>query len=281
MTTSAPTTTRNSRPWIWIVVAFTVMIAFWSVVVTIAVKKLPEASRSNPPRPLPMPAIDTTASAFVAGLVTSVHCAGMCGPLACAWLVGGANRPSHPLRDTSLYHGSRLAAYGLVGFIAGSVGTLPLRWFHQGAGIVLPWLLVLAFLAVALGLDRWLPKPAFLSRPVSALRLRLLKFGDARCARRLIGFATPLLPCGPLYLMFGLAMAGGSGTRGAQFTVAFGLGTLPLLGLMQTSARWLNLRLSPDTMRHAQRGLALSAALVMAWRLRGTLTGEPDTSCCH
>jgi hypothetical protein len=41
MTTSAPTTTKNSRPWIWIVVAFTVMIAFWSVVVTIAVKKLP------------------------------------------------------------------------------------------------------------------------------------------------------------------------------------------------------------------------------------------------
>jgi hypothetical protein len=43
MTTSAPTTTRNSRPWIWIVVAFTVMIAFWSAVVTLAVKKLPDS----------------------------------------------------------------------------------------------------------------------------------------------------------------------------------------------------------------------------------------------
>lgn len=41
MTTSAPTTTKSNRPWIWIVAAFTVMIAFWSVVVTIAVKKLP------------------------------------------------------------------------------------------------------------------------------------------------------------------------------------------------------------------------------------------------
>ena len=65
-----------------------------------------------------MPTIDTTASAFVAGLVTSVHCAGMCGPLACAWLVGNADRPSHPLRDTSLYHGARLASYGIVGFTA-------------------------------------------------------------------------------------------------------------------------------------------------------------------
>jgi hypothetical protein len=41
MTTSTPSTTKNSRPWIWVVAAFTVMIAFWSVVVTIAVKKLP------------------------------------------------------------------------------------------------------------------------------------------------------------------------------------------------------------------------------------------------
>jgi sulfite exporter TauE/SafE len=227
-----------------------------------------------------MPAIDTTASAFVAGLVTSMHCAGMCGPLACAWLVGGSNQPSHPLRDTSLYHGARLAAYGVVGFIAGSIGTLPLRWFHHGAGIVLPWLLVLAFLGVALGLDRWLPKPRFLGKPISALRLRMLKFGGgARAA--LIGFATPLLPCGPLYLMFGLAMAGGSGGRGTEFTVAFGLGTLPLLALVQTSARWLNLRISPGTMRHVQRSLAFCAALVMAWRLRGTLTGEFEPACCH
>jgi len=227
-----------------------------------------------------MPTIDTTAGAFVAGLVTSVHCAGMCGPLACAWLVGGANIPSHPLRDTSLYHGARLAAYGIIGFIAGAIGALPLRWFHHGAGIVLPWLLVLAFLGVALGLDRWLPKPQVLSRPIAALRLRMLKFGTAARAS-MIGFATPLLPCGPLYLMFGLAMAGGSGARGAEFTVAFGLGTLPLLALMQTSARWLNLRLSPGTMRHVQRGLALSTALVMAWRLRGTLTGDLEPSCCH
>src|SRR4029078_14863 len=89
-----------------------------------------------------------------------------------------------------------------------------------------------------------------------------------------IGLFTPLLPCGPLYLMFCLAMTGGSGAQGAQFTVAFGLGTLPLLALMQTSARWLNLRMSPVTLRRVQRGIAFSAALVMAWRLRGTLAGD-------
>lgn len=43
MTTSAPITTKNSRPWIWIVVALVTMVAFWSVVVTIAVKNKPDS----------------------------------------------------------------------------------------------------------------------------------------------------------------------------------------------------------------------------------------------
>src|SRR4051812_2021681 len=107
---------------------------------------------SPKPPPPPMPTIDSTAGAFVAGLVTSVHCAGMCGPLACAWLVGG-NKPSHPVRDTSLYHAARISSYALVGTAAGALGILPLRWFHHGAGMVLPWMLVLAFLVVALGLE--------------------------------------------------------------------------------------------------------------------------------
>ena len=224
--------------------------------------------------------IDTTASAFVAGLVTSVHCAGMCGPLACAWLVGGSGKNSHALRDTSLYHGSRLLAYGTVGAIAGAIGVMPLQWFHHGAGVVLPWMLVFAFLAVALGLERWLPKPQFLSRPMATLRMRAMKLSTTLRAT-MLGLATPLLPCGPLYLMFALAMAGGSSAQGAQFAVAFGVGTLPLLALMQTSARWLNLRASPVTMRRVQRGLAFAAALVMAWRLRGTLAGDEIPTCCH
>lgn len=52
MTTSAPTTINNSRPWIWIVIALVVMMAFWSVVVTIAIKNKPDSvpvARITPP----------------------------------------------------------------------------------------------------------------------------------------------------------------------------------------------------------------------------------------
>lgn len=226
-----------------------------------------------------MQPVDTTAGAFLAGLVTSLHCVGMCGPLACAWTIGGG-KPAWV--GTAIYHGARIAAYTLLGVLAGALGILPLKLFHHGAGLVLPWMLVVVFAGVALGLDRWLPKPLFLSRPLARLRQQMLAV-PPRARAALLGAATPLLPCGPLYLMLGLAMANGSAMRGGEFAFAFGLGTLPLLMLAQTQMQLLNVRFGPRISRGVQRGLALCAALVMAWRLHGTLAGvgEESLSCCH
>lgn len=99
----------------------------------------------------------------------------------------------------------------------------------------------------------------------------------------LLGLATPLLPCGPLYVMLGLAMANGSAVRGAEFAGAFALGTLPLLWVVQGQMNWLGGKLSPGALRRAQRGLALAAAMVMAWRLRGTVMIDESGALilCH
>ena len=226
-----------------------------------------------------MQPIDTTAAAFVAGLVTSLHCVGMCGPLACSWAVARGSNTTF-LRDTALYHTARLIAYGIVGTLAGWLGTVPMMWMREHHGVaVFPWLLVVAFVLVGIGADAWLPKPAFLTMPMARLRLKAIQLSSGVRAG-LLGIATPLLPCGPLYLMFGLAMTNGSAVKGAEFSMAFGLGTLPLLALSQTQMHRLGIKLTPKTLKLVQRGLALVAALVMAWRLRGTLTGEP-ASCCH
>src|SRR5690606_13450757 len=58
----------------------------------------------------------TPAAALVAGLVTSLHCAGMCGPLAClvAPTRGAAAAGSAPTASV-VYHVSRLAGYTLLG----------------------------------------------------------------------------------------------------------------------------------------------------------------------
>lgn len=229
-----------------------------------------------------MPTIDTSAAAFLAGLVTSVHCVGMCGPLSCSWAVSTKSGSSGFLRDTGCYHAARLFAYGLVGAVAGAIGAAPLQFFQHGAGIVLPWLIVVAFAVVGMGLDQKLPKPALLARPLRRLQHLAFQLKSGKRAT-LLGLATPLLPCGPLYVMIALAMANGSPVKGSEFAVAFGLGTLPLLAIAQTQLHWLGGKLQPATMRKLQRGLAFTAAVIMAWRLRGTLDFGSDAvpSCCH
>lgn len=227
-----------------------------------------------------MQTIDTSAAAFIAGIVTSVHCVGMCGPLSCMWAVsrdGGGF-----MRGTMLYHAGRMLAYGIVGAAAGAIGTMPLSFFLHGAGIVLPWLLVTVFVIVGMGLDAWLPKPKFLSGGLRRVQTAAFKLrGDVRAS--ILGLATPLLPCGPLYMMFALAMANGSAMRGAEFALAFGLGTLPLLWIAQTQLHWLGGHLQPATLRRLQRGLALVTAVILAWRLRDTLDFGSDAvpNCCH
>lgn len=225
-----------------------------------------------------MQALDSTTAAFVAGIVTSFHCVGMCGPLACSWAVAKGGQSAF-LRDTAFYHTARLTSYGIVGAIAGTLGTLPKEWLQHRGIAMLPWLLIIAFALVGIGADAWMPKPRFLTLPIARLKLFAARLGGTARAT-LLGAATPLLPCGPLYMMFALALANGSALKGSEFSVAFGLGTLPLLALAQTQLHRIGMRFSPVTMRRVQRVLALIAAITLAWRMRHTFTGE-EASCCH
>jgi sulfite exporter TauE/SafE len=212
-------------------------------------------------------AVHTPVAAFVAGLVTSLHCVGMCGPLAC-WL-----RPGRTGEDAATifatYQGMRLASYTLLGLLAGALGGLPLAWLGDGALRWIPWALVAFFVSVALRLDRHLGKSLLLVR----LGLRVQQWARPKsglAAAAALGAATPLLPCGPLYFVAALAALTGSAARGAEFMLAFGLGTLPLLWFAQAQFGWLRARLSPVAIGRIQRSLALAAALVVAWRLRGS-----------
>jgi sulfite exporter TauE/SafE len=233
-----------------------------------------------------MDAVHTTVGALVAGLVTSVHCAGMCGPIAC----GLASMPAtevERLAAMTAYHGARLAAYGLIGAACGWIGRQPLAWFFDSPAVLLPWVLVLVLLVIGLGLEKKLPRPPGLLKFTARLRFRLGRMSPVRGGLAL-GFLTPLLPCGPLYLLFGAALLSGSALRGAEFALAFGMGTVPLLWLVQHQVRHLRNRLSPGMMVRIQRSLALVTALVIAFRLFGTLPfhqpengGKSLPSCCH
>jgi sulfite exporter TauE/SafE len=225
--------------------------------------------------------VSTPAAAFVAGLVTSLHCVGMCGPLAC-WLTP-TRLGEDALSVTLVYQAARLASYTLLGAAAGLAGMMPLAWVDASALRFLPWALVLFFVAVALRLDRFLPRiPAF---------ARLARRAQAGLGKRsrlsaavVLGAAMPLLPCGPLYFLVAIAALSGSAVRGMEFMLAFGCGTLPLLWLAQANFGWLRRRVSPAWISRAQTALAFAAAVIIAWRLRATLGfpgPDPSHWLCH
>ncbi len=222
-------------------------------------------------------AINTPALAFVAGLVTSLHCAGMCGPLACMIAPAKGDR-ADPQVVATVYHVARIAAYAALGALAGAVGRVPLSLLGQTGLRLLPWVLVVFFLLVALRLDKKLPRLAILTRLQWKLQGLLRGRSRLRIAAAM-GAATPLLPCGPLYFLVALAALSGSAVRGIEFMVAFGLGTLPLLWIVQAAYGRLRVRLSPVVLVRIQTAVALVAAVVITWRLRPGGPGIGDFLC--
>ena len=63
------------------------------------------------------------ATAFIAGLVTSVHCVAMCGPLSCAFSpTKQSDAPVYVVLTG--YHLGKLFAYTVIGALAGIFGSV-------------------------------------------------------------------------------------------------------------------------------------------------------------
>ena len=208
-------------------------------------------------------ALATPLAAFTAGLVTSVHCAAMCGPLGCALLGGRGAAAGEVRRSAALYHCARAGSYALCGGVLGTIGTSAAGLFGASASRALPWAFALLFVCIAFGWDRYVPRPAFVSRLL--LRLDFRNRGR-RNAAALLGLLTPFLPCGPLYLALGVALVSGSFLAGATLMAAFAAGTVPFYALAQAGTWRIQARLSPEQMQWTRRALALVSALIVGGR---------------
>ena len=189
-------------------------------------------------------ALATPFAAFAAGLATSVHCAAMCGPLACALRVPPVS-----------YHASRFVSYALAGALCGLAGGIVATAFQGSTARIVPWIFVTVLLMLGLRLENRLPQPRFLAAALMRAKLN-----------RSLGWLTPLLPCGPLWLMLGAASLTGSWWSGALHMASFAAGTIPLPLLLQTQAFRLQGVLSPRAARRAQQALAFASAGLLAWR---------------
>ncbi|MGF1678433.1 MAG: sulfite exporter TauE/SafE family protein [Candidatus Methylacidiphilales bacterium] len=212
-------------------------------------------------------------SSLTAGLVTSIHCIGMCGPLACSVCPRSQDSPAG--WNLLGYHGGRLISYSLLGALLGGIGSSLKGMIPESLPPLLPWAFILLFVLIFLGWEKkWVPPDWF---GLEWLRRRLPFSHHTKSSSWvawMLGLGTPLLPCGPLYLMFGLALLSGSTWQGLIILSAFCLGTAPLLlGFQLGFLRWQHW-LTADRLRTLQRGLAFITLIFMVWRVSA---GEPLT----
>lgn len=158
---------------------------------------------------------------FIFGLISSLHCVGMCGPLQWAVFASAKQKPWGP--RGLIYQLGRLSTYALLGLAAALLGQ-SLGWQEWSGRFSLLLGLALLFLYFggrALALDRkvW----AVLSPLLSNLRRNLPK------GPRLFWFSgmlNGLLPCGMVYAALVPVSASGHPGWGALYMLAFGTGTL-------------------------------------------------------
>ena len=171
---------------------------------------------------------------LVASLLGSLHCVGMCGPLA-LWATGGGQRSG----TIATYHLGRLTTYLIAGLLAGLLGSAvnvggDLAGFQMLAAKVAGGLLVIVGVHRLLSLLPRFRRTISGENPsrVAALLQKakpLLAGRGPRGRAYLGGLMTTWLPCGWLYLF--VLVAGGTGGLIAALVVmtAFWIGTLPAL----------------------------------------------------
>lgn len=169
-------------------------------------------------------------TAFFFGLISSLHCIGMCGPIAMMLPVERSN-PSKKVAQIMTYHLGRLTAYGTIGFIFGMVGKgFFMAGIQQKLSIVLGIIMIIAIVIPEKEFAKYnFSKPVF--RVITAIKTKLGSQFKNKSYQSLfmIGLLNGFLPCGMVYVALFGAIAMQSASFGVLYMVLFGLGTIPLM----------------------------------------------------
>lgn len=197
-----------------------------------------------------------------ASVLGSMHCVGMCGPLA-IWASGAGDHNSRLAFNSSLYHVGRMLTYALVGLLAGLAGQLT-DFGGEVLGVQLAAARIVGVIMVLMGVVQvikwwslrsgfvgWFapkpnniaaPKQSTVSKWLVSLRPRVFSLNPP--ARGFVtGLLTALLPCGWLYLFALFAAGTGNWWTGATVMIAFWLGSVPALVAVVISTKLLAGRL--------------------------------------
>ncbi len=178
---------------------------------------------------------------FLMGLLGSVHCIGMCGPLVMALPISHLSNVKK-VASVFLYHVGKIASYGMLGVLLGLIGSqFSIALVQSNLSIVIGTFMIVYVIYV------FVVKPKsrfiqlyFLYNPISKQLGKLFK-SRFSFAFLFIGFLNGLLPCGMVYLALSSAMATQNIVQGGLFMIFFGLGTWPALVLVVFGGQFMSL----------------------------------------
>ncbi|MFL5748192.1 MAG: sulfite exporter TauE/SafE family protein [Niastella sp.] len=169
------------------------------------------------------------AAGLVLGLISSLHCIGMCGPLMLALPVRHMDKWKQVLA-IFLYNTGRIITYSLLGALLGLAGRRIYlagfqRWFTIILGIVMLVLAMNYFYKQASAQPKWMQS---IHLRIQQLMLRFLRSNNIS-GYFLLGMANGLLPCGMVYLAIAGAVTANTVFNSVLFMFLFGVGTLPAM----------------------------------------------------
>jgi len=171
-------------------------------------------------------------TALLMGLIGSMHCAGMCGPIAISlpYRVGMQTK-EETFFKILVYNLGRIITYAFFGLLFGVVGK---SFFTMG---IQKWVLIaLAILLIivaifSIDVESKALKIPFINKFNTKIKTTLSKaLKNATIKSFLyIGILNGFLPCGLVYMAIVAALATGGVINSVLYMILFGLGTMPMM----------------------------------------------------
>jgi hypothetical protein len=165
-------------------------------------------------------------TALVMGLAGSLHCAGMCSPLAMA-----VTSQNPFILSKVIYNSGRIITYGILGMIAAGFGSMFMITPYQG---ILSFIIGALFLLMGIGAISGIPIPwitQLLNRFTSYLKrsFHYWLHKKTNLSTLMMGMLNGLLPCGLTYMAMTYCFIMPTMTEGFWFMILFGAGTWPVM----------------------------------------------------
>lgn len=210
------------------------------------------------------------------GAVSSLHCVGMCGPLALALPVHHLSKPQQ-LLSLFLYQFGRIITYSAFGLLFGLAGrTIYVAGFQQWFSIVMG-IVVLLLVILYWVFKNPLQPSAFkkLFGAVQSYMMNAFRSKKSSGGFLLLGIANGFLPCAMVYVAIAGALTTTQVSFGVLFMAMFGAGTLPAMMIIGYFGRMVSLPVR-NMFRKSIPVLMTVMAIVLI--LRGMNLGIPFIS---